>query len=125
MDGLTCEYIMGFYEEPCDTILEVQNPPPGTTIGTVCPRSCSVCDGPVEDYKTTATTTTPPHMGSTTAFPIVTHAAKKLQTVLDTDIKAMCRAKLSLFNGVNLKPDKTGKSKFALKELTKANRCVE
>lgn len=40
-------------------------------------------------------------------------------------VAAMCRAKFSLFGNVSLKPlrDGSGKNKFALKEITKADRC--
>lgn len=36
-----------------------------------------------------------------------------------------CRAKLNLFEGTTLKPDKSGKCDMCLKEATKADRCFE
>jgi hypothetical protein len=38
---------------------------------------------------------------------------------------AACKAKLSLFEGTTLKPDKSGKCDMCLKEATKAERCFE
>lgn len=42
-----------------------------------------------------------------------------------TPVEVACRAKFSLFGDVSLKPlrDGSGKNKFALKEITKADRC--
>jgi hypothetical protein len=47
------------------------------------------------------------------------------QPVQDEPQKAICAAKLSKFVGTNLTPDPSGKNKFKLKELTKADRCYE
>jgi len=47
------------------------------------------------------------------------------QPVQDEPQLAICAAKLSKFVGTNLTPDPSGKNKFKLKELTKADRCYE
>jgi len=47
------------------------------------------------------------------------------QPVTEEPSKAICAAKLSKFVGTNLTPDPSGKNKFKLKELTKADRCYE
>lgn len=39
--------------------------------------------------------------------------------------RAQCLVKASNYMGIDLNPDKSGKNDFALKELTKANRCFE
>merc|ERR1719410_1786471 len=36
-----------------------------------------------------------------------------------------CMAKFSVFEGINLKPDPSGKCKLCLKELSKADRCYD
>jgi hypothetical protein len=47
------------------------------------------------------------------------------QPVLEEPKMAVCSAKLSKFVGTNLTPDPSGKNKFKLKELTKADRCYK
>lgn len=47
------------------------------------------------------------------------------QTKKQAPYTATCVAKLSLFEGTTLKPDKSGKCDMCLKEATKANRCFE
>lgn len=123
MDGLTCKDLMGYAD--CPAPLEVSNPPAGSKIETVCPQSCGSCDGPVTTTATTTTTHAPPV--TTHAPVIVTQIPEKgpSQPDLKTEIKAMCRAKFSKFGSVSLKPDPEGKNQFALKELTKADRCFD
>lgn len=136
MDGLTCKDLMGYYDKPCPEPLAASNPPPNTKIETICPQSCTVCTGPVEAATTVATTTaaaTTTTTTTTTMAALTTHAPvvvipKKLPSIqpnLQSEIRAMCRAKLSRFVGTSLKPDESGKDKFALKELTKADRCFD
>jgi hypothetical protein len=135
MDELTCKDLMGYYDKPCPEPLAASNPPPNTKIETICPQSCAVCTGPVEAATTVATTVaaTTTTTAATTMAALTTHAPvvvipkKKpsIQPNLQSEIKAMCRAKLSRFVGTSLKPDDTGKDKFALKELTKADRCFD
>jgi len=49
-----------------------------------------------------------------------------LQTAQEAaPFEAKCMAKFSKFDGTSLKPDPSGKSKLALKELTKADRCYK
>jgi len=124
LDGFTCADLFEFYDEgkACDTPLEVRNPPPGTKIKTVCPKSCSVCNDPVTTVKPVVWPRPPL---KTTASPVVRVEKMTVQPDLKTKLKAMCRGKFSLFGSVSLKPDKSGKSKFALKELTKADRCFD
>jgi len=43
----------------------------------------------------------------------------------EAPFEATCAAKLSLFEGTTLKPDKSGKCDMCLKEATKADRCFE
>jgi len=55
-------------------------------------------------------------------------AEKFLQTKAgkkEAPYTASCVAKLSLFEGTTLKPDKSGKCDMCLKEATKADRCLE
>jgi len=136
MDELTCKDLMGYYDTPCPEPLAASNPPPGAKIETICPQSCTVCTGPVEAATTVATTTvaattttktTTTMAALTTRAPVVVipKPLPIIQVNLNSEIKAMCRAKLSRFVGTSLKPDESGKDKFALKELTKADRCFD
>jgi len=47
------------------------------------------------------------------------------QSKKEAPFTATCVAKLSLFEGTTLKPDKSGKCDMCLKEATKADRCFE
>jgi len=126
LDGLTCNDIVDFYPDEqagCEHSLDVSNPPAGTEIKDICPKYCADCPPVAAQLPETTTTPTPPV--STTVFPVVTTVLSRMQPTLPTEIKAMCRAKFSLFGSVSLKPDPEGKNKFALKELTKADRCFD
>jgi len=124
LDPITCQDILGFYPTPpadvCAGPLQVMNPPPGTKVETICPVTCNKCDGPV----TTSSTTTQAPLVSTVA-PVVIVSPTNNQPGLNSEIKAMCRGKFSKIGTASLKPDPSGKSKFALKELTKADRCFD
>lgn len=123
LDELTCDDVMGFI--PCDGLLSegLGKAPPGSKTKTICSKSCEACDAPA---KTTTTTSTPaPPVSSTANVKVIKSVVEKVQSGLSTEIKVMCRAKLSKFSGISLKPDKSGKNKYALKELTKAKRCFD
>jgi len=49
----------------------------------------------------------------------------QVQSKKEAPFMASCVAKLSLFEGTTLKPDKSGKCDMCLKEATKAARCYE
>ena len=49
----------------------------------------------------------------------------QMQSKKEAPYTASCVAKLSLFEGTTLKPDKSGKCDMCLKEATKAARCFE
>jgi hypothetical protein len=128
-DGLTCSDIFGFYGYPgtdkadiCENPLEVRHAPEGSMIKTVCPLSCETGDAEVIEIKEKKG----PLAATPTAKPVVIEPTKSPPKVPHVDpLKAMCRAKLSLFSGINIKPDPSGKNSYALKELTKADRCFE
>jgi len=119
-DGLTCDDIMGFgfgCSDPVEAYV-----PPNTILAHICPNTCDSC-AEQDPPPTTTTTTTPPPPAKMppTQAPVVVVVAK--EEPMDHPVQAMCRAKFSEFGSINLKPDPAGKNKFALKELTKADRC--
>jgi len=148
MDDLPCADIMSFYDDPCPQPLDVARSVPNTKIATVCPSSCNdslpppktqttttaattTASMPPQEETTTAATTTASTTTTTTSMappipteaPVVVTTVNPIQPHLKSEIKAMCRAKFSLFGTSSLKPDPTGKSQLALKEVTKADRC--
>jgi hypothetical protein len=121
--GITCDEILQM--QACDTVVDAYVPP-GTNVAHICPVTCNDCDAPGDEFvpppkkpKVPAQITVKEE-----ALDIVVVEPKKQQSVARAPIAAMCRAKFSEFSGVSLKPDPNGKSKFALKELTKADRCA-
>jgi hypothetical protein len=116
-DKLTCDDILGFgfgCSDPVEAYV-----PKGTLLEHVCPDTCDACAAPPPPV-TTTTTPAPPSAMPPTKTPVVVVTTKE---DLDTPVQAMCRAKFSEFGSINLKPDPSGKNKFALRELTKADRC--
>lgn len=119
-DGITPTQIVNEFGVPCDGDVPGYVPP-GTQVVNIAPDFCGACEAPPPPVPTPPPPppVIPQEMPAPEPVPMVVMPPTKL----DNPVQAMCRAKFSEFGSINLKPDPKGKNKFALKELTKADRC--
>jgi hypothetical protein len=118
--GVTCDDILQMQSCPSEIDAYV---PPNTKVAHICPVTCDDCDEPepfVPPPKKPRVPVQIPIPDSVIEDAVVERSDK---TIVKGKMVSMCQAKFSKFAGLSLKPDPSGKNKFALKTVTEANRC--